>query len=500
MRGSLLVAGASSDAGKSLLTAGICRWLRDRDVRVAPFKAQNMSNNSAVTIDGGEIGRAQEMQARACRVEPTVDMNPVLLKPGGDTRSHVLVHGRPFGEAGALEYRDLKTDLRAAVLQSYDRLRTSYEVVICEGAGSPAEINLRSTDLANMWLARERALPTVVVGDIDRGGVFAALVGTLAVLEGRDQSLVAGFLINKFRGDARLLAPGLDQLRALTGRPMLGVVPWLTGIGLDAEDSLSLTRTVSGGPPVGDEALRVVAVRLPRTSNATDLDALGCEPGVVVQWTVSPAEVAAADLAVLPGSRATVRDLAWLRSSGIADVIVERARRGRPTLGICGGHQMLAATIVDEIESRAGKVDGLGLLPTEVRFAVDKTVRRSRGTWRDELVDTAYEIHHGITHVVENCVPFLDGQQRGAVWGTSFHGAFDSDRFRRAFLREVADAAGRQFVPAPDTDARALRERQLDLVGAAVAEHLDTAAVERLITDGAPAGLPPLRTTLGDRP
>jgi adenosylcobyric acid synthase len=342
MSGSLLIAGASSDAGKSVLTAGICRWLRGQGARVAPFKAQNMSNNSAVTRDGSEIGRAQQMQAEACGIEATADMNPVLLKPGGDRHTHVVLHGRPHGEASALGYRELKTTLREAVLASYDRLRAVHDVVVCEGAGSPAEINLRDTDLANMWLADQRDLPTVVVGDVDRGGLFAALHGTLALLDERDQSLVAGFIVNKFRGDERLLEPGLRMLTARTGREVLGVIPWLPDLVIDTEDSLSLTRTVSGGPPIGDDVLHIAAIRLPRISNSTDLDALGCEPGVVVQWTVSPAEVAAADLVVLPGSRATVHDLRWLYRGGLAEVLIERARRGRPVLGICGGHQMLA--------------------------------------------------------------------------------------------------------------------------------------------------------------
>ncbi|HET9127957.1 MAG TPA: cobyric acid synthase [Propionibacteriaceae bacterium] len=496
MRGSLLVAGASSDAGKSLLTAGICRWLARQGVDVAPFKAQNMSNNSVITLDGSEIGRAQAMQARACGVEATADMNPVLLKPGGDRTTHVVLMGQPHSETTALSYRDLKTTLRAAVLDSYDRLRARHDVVVCEGAGSPAEINLRDTDLANMWLADQRDLPTLIVGDIDRGGLFAALFGTLALLDARDQSLVAGFVVNKFRGDERLLAPGLRMITELTGRDVFGVVPWLPSLVIDTEDSLSMTRVVSGGPPVASESLTVAAVRLPRTSNSTDLDALGCEPGVIVQWTVSPAEVAAADLVVLPGSRATVHDLQWLHRSGIADAILDRARKGRPVLGICGGHQMLAESIVDDVESRSGRVPGLGLLPIEVIFSAQKTMGRPRGTQYGVMVETAYEIHHGLARTTGACDPFLDGHRRDAVWGTSWHGAFDADEFRRAFLLEVAAAAGRRFVPAADTDVAALKDRQLEVLGDAVADHLDTAALERLITHGAPPGLPRLSPTL----
>ena len=497
MTGSLLVAGASSDAGKSLLATGICRWLRGEGVDVAPFKAQNMSNNSAVTKDGAEIGRAQQLQADACGLDANADMNPVLLKPGGDQHSHVVLHGRPYGQASAMSYRSLKTRLRAAVLDSYDRLRAAHEVVICEGAGSPAEINLRETDLANMWLADQRDLPTLIVGDIDRGGLFAALHGTLALLDERDQSLVSGFVVNKFRGDERLLAPGLRMLTELTGRGVLGVIPWLPDLVIDTEDSLSITRTVSGGPPVGEESLHVAAIRLPRMSNSTDLDALGCEPGVVVQWTISPAEVAAADLVVLPGSRATVHDLDWLRRTGLADAVVARARSGRPVLGICGGHQMLARTISDEVESAAGLVDGLGLLPIDIRFEHDKLVGRPTGDGYGEAVGTAYEIHHGIAEETgAACEQFVGGQRVDAVWGTPWHGTLDSDGFRRAFLRDVAAVTGRRFQPAPDTAVAAIRSRQIDLLGAAVAEHLDTDALRRLIECGAPAGLPTLRSVL----
>jgi adenosylcobyric acid synthase len=495
MIGSLLIAGASSDAGKSVLTAGICRWLHRQGVSVAPFKAQNMSNNSAVTADGGEIGRAQAMQAAACGIEATADMNPVLLKPGSDRHSHVVVLGQPYAYVSALDYRPLKNILRETVLRSYDQLRKDFDVVICEGAGSPAEINLRDGDLANMWLADQRDLPTLIVGDIDRGGLFAALFGTVALLSERDQSLISGFVVNKFRGDDRLLAPGLDMLRTLTGRDVLGVLPWIPGVALDTEDSLSLYQAASGGPPVGTEGLRVAAVRLPRTSNSTDLDALGCEPGVSVLWTTSAADVLAADLVVLPGSRATVHDLAWLYEQGLAVAIQERARVGRPVLGICGGYQMLAQTITDEIESGAGTVTGLGLLPIEVRFAAQKTLGRPTGSAYGTEVSTAYEIHHGVTSLVAaNSTgivhDFLDGFRMGPVWGTSWHGAFDSDDFRRAFLSDVAEVAKRRFTVATDTAVAAMKTQQLDLLAGAVADHLDTAALERLINDGAPAGLP----------
>lgn len=493
--GSLLVAGASSDAGKSVLAAGICRWLHRDGVKVAPFKAQNMSNNSVVTPEGGEIGRAQGVQAAACGLEPEAAMNPVLLKPGSDRTSHVVVMGRPLTDVSARDYARVRPALREAVLAAYDDLRSRFDVVVCEGAGSAAEINLRPHDLANLGLAAARDLPAVIVADIDRGGVFASLFGTVALLSARDQSLVSGFVINRFRGDLGILRPGIDQLRGLTGRPTLGVVPWVPGLTFDAEDSLALDASLpSAGPPRGDHALRVAAVRLPRTSNATDVDALACEPGVVVRWTVDPGEVRDADLVVLPGSRATVADLAWLRERGLADALTDRARAGRPVLGICGGYQMLARTIHDDVESGAGDVLGLGLLPTAVRFAAEKRIGRVTGSALGRPVTTAYEIHHGRVDIVHGAAPgtepFLDGWRSGAVWGTTWHGALDSDGFRRAFLAEIAAAAGRSFVPAPDTDVAALRAARLDALADLVADHLDGDALRRLITDGPTPGLP----------
>ncbi|MDQ1722960.1 MAG: adenosylcobyric acid synthase [Pseudonocardiales bacterium] len=499
MKGSLLVAGASSDAGKSLFTAGLCRLLARQGVSVAPFKAQNMSNNSAVAADGGEIGRAQALQAQACGIEPSVLMNPVLLKPGSDRRSHVLLHGRPYAEASALDYRQLKSELRKEVLASYDELRQRYDVVVCEGAGSPAEINLREGDLANMWLADQRDLPTLVIGDIDRGGIFAALYGTLALLSERDQSLIAGFVVNKFRGDDRLLAPGLRMLEQLTGRPVLGVLPWLHELRLDAEDSLSTPPALDGGPPFGAQGLRVAAIRLPRTSNSTDVDALGAEPGVSVRWTASPAEVAAADLVVLPGSRATVADLAWLREQGLAAALIDRAEHDRPVLGICGGYQMLAQTIVDDVESGAGVVAGLGLLPVAVRFQQDKILGRPSGEAFGAQVSTGYEIHHGVTTLLPgsgsakgDVETFLDGYRLGSVWGTTWHGAFDSDDFRRRFLSRAAAQAGRAFTPAPGTDIAAGRTRQLDRLADAIETGVDVEALTALISDGPRTGLPSL--------
>ena len=493
LTGALLVAGTTSDAGKSIVTAGICRALVRRGVRVAPFKAQNMSLNSMVTRGGAEIGRAQAMQAAAARVEPEAAMNPVLLKPGGDGRSQVVLMGKPLTDVDAISYRPLKPQLMAAVTGALADLRTRFDVVVCEGAGSPTEINLRATDIANMGLARAAGLPVLVVGDIDRGGVFAALHGTVALLCPEDQALVAGFLVNKFRGDARLLAPGLEMIRSTTGRRVLGVLPWTDGLEVDVEDSLGLARFGSArarGRAVR-ETLRVAVVRLPRISNVTDVDALAAEPGIALRLVTEPEELADADLVVLPGTRATVADLGWLRERGLAAAITEHAVGGRPVLGICGGYQMLARSIWDDVESRAGTVAGLDLLPATVRFGAAKVLGRPLGAALGHPVQ-AYEIHSGVV-TADGGEPFLDGCTAGPVWGTTWHGAMENDGFRRVFLCAVAEQAGRDFVPASDADAVCfadVRERRLDVLGDLVEQHVDTAALLELIRSGAPAGLP----------
>ncbi|MFG3290353.1 cobyric acid synthase [Streptomyces sp. NPDC048179] len=514
MNGGLLVAGTTSDAGKSVVTAGICRWLVRQGVKVAPFKAQNMSLNSFVTREGAEIGRAQAMQAQACRVEPTALMNPVLLKPGGEQSSQVVLLGKPVGELSARGYHGGRQQkLLGTVLDCLAELRGTYDAVICEGAGSPAEINLRRTDIVNMGIARNGRLPVLVVGDIDRGGVFASFFGTVALLSREDQELVAGFLVNKFRGDVSLLEPGLDMLHGLTGRRTYGVLPFRHGLGIDEEDGMgvpprersrawgrvSLRGTVresAVAPPVGADVLRVAVCAIPLMSNFTDVDALAAEPGVVVRFVDRPEELADADLVVIPGTRGTVRALEWLHERGLADALRRRAAEQRPVLGICGGFQILGEHIEDEVESRRGRVEGLGVLPLRVRFAPEKILTRPEGRALGERVE-GYEIHHGVADVTGGDALFsddeghsLDGCRVGQTWGTHWHGSLESDGFRRAFLREVAAAAGRRFVPAPDTSFAALREEQLDRLGDLIEQHADTDALWRLIESGAPQGLP----------
>ncbi len=370
MKGALLVCGTQSDAGKSLVTAGICRWLRRGGVSVAPFKAQNMALNSVVTPDGCEVGRSQAVQAQAAGVEPEATMNPILIKPSGERHSQVIVMGKPYADASARSYQELKHELRPIVAGALADLRARFDVVVCEGAGSPAEINLRHADLVNMGLARAAELPVLLVADIDRGGMFASLFGTLALLEPADQAHVAGFVVNKFRGDQSILDPGLTQLTGLTGRPTLGVLPHVEDLWMDVEDSLALDAPRPEAPTSAD-TLDVAVIRLRWMSNFTDVDALAAEPGVRVRFTRSIADVQRADLVVVPGTKATVEDLARLRSSGLDRALAQRASAGGPILGICGGYQLLGERITDYFESRDGVVSGLGLLPVTTTFEHD---------------------------------------------------------------------------------------------------------------------------------
>jgi adenosylcobyric acid synthase len=485
----LLVAGCTSDAGKSLVTAGLCRWLARQGVSVAPFKAQNMSNNSMVCADGSEIGRAQWVQAVACGVMPEAAMNPVLLKPGSDLRSHVVLMGRSWGELEAGEWATGRKVLAQRAFEAFRDLSSRYDAVIAEGAGSPAEINLREGDFVNMGLARAVDLPVVVVGDIDRGGVLAAMYGTLALLDDVDQAHVRGWIVNKFRGDLSLLEPGLRMLEERTGRPVLGTLPFLYDVWLDGEDALAISGwsgACSSGTPAESAAgstLSVAVVRFPRVSNATDIDALAAEPGVDVRVTADPDVVARADLVVLPGTRATMADLAWMGSRGLSAAVLSRVAAGRPVLGICGGYQMLAEVIDDPDGVESGSADcvaGLGMLPIRVRFEMDKHFGRPIGQWRGHEV-RAYEIHHGVSSRRVGgpaAEPFLDGWRSGAVWGTTWHGTFENDGFRRAFLTDVASQAGVRWQPDVGTPGfAARRELMLERLADAIEQHLDTGAL-----------------------
>ena len=503
MTGALLVAGTTSDAGKTIITTGLCRVFARRGLRVAPFKAQNMSNNSMVTADGREIGRAQWVQAVAARAIPEAAMNPVLLKPGSDMRSHVVVMGESAGTLDAFEFAGARRPLTEAAHAAFDSLKARYDVVVCEGAGSPTEINLRRYDYVNMGLARHASMPVVVVGDIDRGGVFAALHGTVALMSPDDQALVAGFIVNKFRGDVSLLEPGLAQIRALTGRDVFGVVPWLREIWLDSEDTLDFAGAAWGFVCVGsgrfDAARR--GYPLPRISNFTDIDAVALEPGVELSYVDSPRQLNGQDVIVLPGTRATIADLEWLRSRGLAAGIVRHAAAGRTVLGICGGYQMLGSSISDPagVEGQVGaRVAGLGLLSVETEFGSSKSVGLVSGFALGHQV-SGYEIHHG--RVAATCSAdaparpeqFLDGIAAGSVSGTTWHGAFENDGFRRAWLHTAANASRCDWIASdPGFSYAAKREARIDQIADAIEEHVDVESLMRLIDTGAPIGMPVL--------
>ncbi len=473
----LLVAGTTSDAGKTVVTTALCRAFARRGVRVAPYKAQNMSNNSMVVAHpeggGAEIGRAQWVQALAARAVPEPAMNPVLLKPGSDLRSHVVVMGRPGGAVDASDFVEGRAHLAEAAHAAYDDLALRYDLVVAEGAGSPTEINLRASDYVNMGLARHGDIPTIVVGDIDRGGVFAAMHGTVALLDREDQRLVAGFVVTKFRGAASLLAPGLEMIEELTGRRVYGVLPWHPGLWLDSEDALDLDVRRAAG----EAAARVAVVRLPRISNFTDVDALGLEPDLDVVFASDPRTLSDADLVVLPGTRATLADLAWLRARGLDRAIAAHVAAGRPVLGICGGCQMLGRTIDDPdgVEGETGaSAEGLGLLDLETTFTADKVLR---------LHDAAgYEIHHG--RVSGELVA-------GRVTGTMVHGALEDDATRARYLADALGVTSR-------ASFAAARERRLDLLADLAEEHLDVDALLALAHTGPLSDVPLLPPGAGE--
>ncbi|NQY56744.1 MAG: cobyric acid synthase [Ilumatobacteraceae bacterium] len=495
LRGGLMVCGTTSNSGKTTVVAGLCRALSRAGVRVAPFKAQNMALNSAVTSDGHEIGRAQYLQAQAAGIEPEVAMNPVLLKPTGERSSQVVVMGRPIGVMSAVEYHDAKSELFSLVLEALADLRSRFDVVLVEGAGSPAEINLLDRDIVNLRLADAAGVPAVVVGDIDPGGVFASLYGTVSVLPDELRARIGGFLINKLRGDPALLLDGTDQLAELSGVPTLGVIPMLPDLRLDAEDSLTLDRS-EGSPLDADASLDVAVIRLPRISNFTDLDALAVEPDVAVRYVRSARELGRPDLVVLPGSKATVSDLDWLRARGL-DRAIAALDATTTVLGICGGYQMLGRSIDDEVESGHGVSAGLGMLPVETSFAADKVLACRTGTALGEAV-TGYQIHHGRVAApadhTDDVGPQVwlrlddepEGIRANRVFGTTLHGLFDEDGFRRRFLAEVAKCAGTTFTPGDRTPADE-RNDQLDRLADHLEASIDLPALGALIASAAAA-------------
>ena len=502
MAKTIMVQGTSSSVGKSLVVTALCRYFKQEGLRVAPFKSQNMALNSFVTPEGGEIGRAQAVQAEAAGIAPHVDMNPILLKPEGDSRSQVVVLGKSIGSMGFRDYHASKPDLKRTIGDCLQRLRETHDLVVIEGAGSPAEINLKDRDIVNMYVARIADAPVLLVGDIDRGGVFAAFVGTMELLEPDERARIKGFVVNKFRGDVSLLRPGLDFLEKKTGVPVAGVLPHLAQLRIAEEDSVSLDHRVKRVRPSADQ-LDIAVVRLPRISNYDDFEPLEHEPGVTVRFVEHAEAARGADLVILPGTKSTMNDLAWLRSSGIDAVLRARAERGELVLGICGGCQMLGQSIHDplHIESEASSAEGLGLLPVRTRFEATKTTaqvraRASKSTFLSEASTsllTGYEIHMGTVvcttpgdeaftiearngtsaHQADGAV-----SASGAVVGTMIHGMFENDSIRATLL---ANLRARKGLPAMiASPVRADKEAEYDRLADAVRGNLDRDLLARL--------------------
>jgi adenosylcobyric acid synthase len=473
----LMVQGTTSDAGKSVLVAGLCRVLANRGIRVAPFKPQNMALNSAVTENGGEIGRAQALQAQACFLNPHTDMNPILLKPSSDIGAQVIVHGQAVSHMDAVKYHDYKKVAMDAVMQSHGRLEEQYQVVVVEGAGSPAEINLRANDIANMGFAEKADCPVIIIADIDKGGVFAHLVGTLELLSETEQQRVVGFVINKFRGDIALLQPGLDWLEERTGKAVVGVIPYLPGLHLDAEDAIAAEQILD--PDLSQ--LKVLVPVFPRISNHTDFDALRLHPQVDIHYVGPDGDKPAADLIILPGSKNVRRDLQWLRDNGWDETISRHLRYGGKIIGICGGYQMLGTEVSDlhGVEDAPGVSPGLGLLDMTTDLKQHKQLRQVKGTLNLTGGNIeGYEIHCGAStgDALNSPVATLDdGRTDGAisadnqVLGTYLHGLFDHPDSSAALLA-WAGLETTQVV-----DQREIRETQLNRLAAELEEHLDCA-------------------------
>ena len=495
----LMLQGTGSSVGKSALVAGLCRLYRNRGLRVAPFKAQNMALNSFITPDGAEIGRAQAVQAEACRLAPHVDMNPVLIKPNSDTGAQVIIHGRPVGNMTAMAYHNYKETAWRAVIKSLERLQRDFELIIIEGAGSPAEINLRDKDIVNMGLATRIDAPVLLIGDIDKGGVFASLVGTLELLEENERQLIKAFIVNKFRGDVRLLEPGLETITGRCGIPFAGVVPWFgpeiyipeeDGVALESDESRKEKSPENSTPGT----LRIAVLRLPHISNFTDFDPLHQEPGVELEYLEPDAPLSGFHLVILPGSKNTLADLSRLKAAGFDNRLQAFVTAGGAVIGICGGYQMLGEKLLDpeRIESSQGEIAGLGLLPAVTEMAQDKITVQARArvlatSFGTGLEVTGYEIHQGRTTPTAKTEILLENEKgesdglvtlEGRVWGSYLHGIFDNDEFRQAYLSwlraRLPHRPGQKQDAGPDSlSYRERKENGLDQLAALLEKSLD---------------------------
>ncbi|MBC3515710.1 cobyric acid synthase [Neobittarella massiliensis] len=490
MARAIMIQGTTSNAGKSLVAAGLCRIFRQDGYRVAPFKSQNMALNSFITADGLEMGRAQVMQAEAAGIEPDVRMNPILLKPTSDQGSQVIVGGEVWGNMSAREYFARKAALVPDIERAYRSLATENDIIVIEGAGSPAEINLKQQDIVNMGMAKLARAPVLLVGDIDRGGVFAALVGTMMLLDPDERAMVKATIINKFRGDVTILQPGLDTLERLTGVPVAGVVPYMP-LQLDDEDSLSDRFTAAVRPALVD----IAVLRLPRISNFTDFNALEYIDGVSLRYVGSVRELAEPDLIVLPGTKNTMDDLRWLRQSGLEAAVCKHAARGKPVLGVCGGYQMLGRSLCDpDGVEHGGEMAGMGLLDGETVFAPQKHRTQVQGrlpavggifTGLSGLAYSGYEIHMGRTS--GDC-PLV---HKGNVYGTYLHGFFDSPGIAGTVVSALLRQKGLDDSDVQAFDMQAFKERQYDLLADGLRQALDMRAIYEIVE----RGLPPAQET-----
>jgi adenosylcobyric acid synthase len=479
----MMVVGTTSHAGKSLLVTAICRILNRRGWRVAPFKGQNMALNAYVTANGGEIGHAQAVQAWAAGVMPWVEMNPILLKPQGDTTSLVIIKGKAVGKVSAADYYDQYFEVGwQAIEESLRQLSTEFDLLVCEGAGSPAEVNLKHRDLTNMRIAKHLDAPTILVVDIDRGGAFAHVVGTLELLEPEERALVKGIVINKFRGQRSLLQPGIDWLQERTGIPVLGVIPWLDQA-FPAEDSVSLLDRPTTNP-TGE--INIAVLRLPRISNFTDFDPLEAEPSVCLKYINPRPPLGHPDAVIIPGSKTTINDLIVLHRSGMAEEIQKYVTAGGTVLGICGGYQMLGKILADPegVEGQEGRYKGLGLLPLKTVIAGQRVARQRTATSnfpQEGLPVNGYEIHQGRTRLIEpeGTKSLFDDPNLGvvdetlSVWGTYLHGIFDNGPWRRAWLNRLRQQRGLNALPTGVANYREQRESMLNALADAIEPHLD---------------------------
>ena len=500
MAKAIMIQGTMSNAGKSLVAAGLCRIFKQDGYKVAPFKAQNMALNSFITREGLEMGRAQVTQAEAAGVEPSVLMNPILLKPTNDTSSQVIVNGEVMDNLSAADYYKRKRDLVAAVKDSYDKLAAEHDIIVLEGAGSPAEINLKENDIVNMYMAKLAKAPVLLVGDIDRGGVFASIVGTMQLFEPEERELVKGILINKFRGDRSILQPGLDQLSEIIQKPVAGVIPYMH-LDIDDEDSLTERFTRKGEAGLVDLAV----IRVPRISNFTDFNVLESMPGVTVRYVDSAAALGDPDLILLPGTKNTMADLLWMRQNGIESCIHKHAAAGKPVFGICGGYQMLGRVLKDPhgVE-HGGEMAGIGLLPSVTVFEEEKTRTRVTGTFRgvegifsglSGIDFEGYEIHMGtssleegnvLADIAEDGAPAkADGLNSGNVYGSYVHGIFDREEVAKAIISALLRAKGLSDEDVVSTDMAAYKEQQYDLLADGIRGNMDMDLLYRIVEQGA---------------